>query len=416
MPWFEFEAQDARGLPQQGILEAADQNEAVQELSRRGLRVRRLESSVPARPGVAAVPAAPATQAAKAKGIGHPVATKPFDAAQCSFLLGQLGQLLQAGIAPAAAMSHLAQNTPRRDVAAACSDMAARVAEGTSLSDAMERYPLLFEPGAIGAARAGEQAGCLPAAILRASDQQMELHKLRRSFWWVAALIPNTISVIWVFFVARGVMDGGIEALRTGGDPGAMIGQSLMKHLASPWSILILACLAFSVFLLRWGKSPSGRPMRDSMTAKTPILKKKAMAESLAHFSWHLGNLSRAGLSPWTSWTLAARAVPNSFLARRIEQEGSAMRDASQLSVIARQSRLFPPDFTSILATGEMTGRVAESLDQAVQLSEDEARAAAKNYQFRMGCWGLIVLIGGGLLGFMVFYSSYLYGALRLVE
>jgi general secretion pathway protein F len=89
-----------------------------------------------------------------------------------------LATLLCAGVTLPEALQALTDQVESRRFKGILSDIANKVNEGSSLADALSRYPDLFLPLYINMVRAGEASGSLETVLLRIADfmdQQEEL-------------------------------------------------------------------------------------------------------------------------------------------------------------------------------------------------------------------------------------------------
>lgn len=416
MPEFQYRAVDAQGRDVQGALSAPNANAAIQSLGGQGLRVRQISEG-------ATVGPAQRQAAQKIKVPAHATAqplpkkrTSASTNGELFFLFAQLSNLFRGGVAPSEALVTLSQRNHNRKYARPLVDMAAMTTEGRSLSEALETYPDLFPPGVVGAVRAGERGGYLSEACGVVSEQCKETHKLQRLFWWVGiAVIVVAVSLAMASAGSVGV-DRAIASINDPQNPQNAMVEGLREAFLgiTGWSLAAFFVLYF--FIKVSLRKTARRPQRHALALRTPIVGKRARAESLALFSWHLNRLGNAGLSPFQAWGLAAAAVPNLAFAHKLEKVGSGMNESTNFSALFYKSDLFPHEIAAVIETGEMTGSIASSLEQAMDYSRADQRAADAALKAKAGCWMFLLIGGGGMIAFMILYGGYLKSATKQLD
>ncbi len=416
MPEFQYRALDPQGREVRGSLNALNANAAMQSLGGQGLRVKQIQEGV-AVPSVAQPRATvrtepripqkinplqqPATQALPKK------RTSPSTNGELFFLFAQLSNLFRGGIAPSEALVALSQRNPNKKFVQPLMDMAAMTTEGRPLSDALETYPDLFHPGVVGAVRAGEKGGYLAEACGVVSDQCKETHKLQRLFWWVGIVVIMTA----ISFAAAFAMTVGVDRAIAGIDNPEDARNTLMSGLKDAFlGIVGVSLLAFFVvyFLVKRSlKNPKRMPQRHRIALAFPIVGNRAKAENLALFSWHLNQLGNAGLAPFQAWGLAADAVPNIEFSKRLQRSGKTMNESTRYSTMFYESDLVPREIAAVMETGEMTGNMASSLEQAMDYSRSDQKMADTVLKAKAGCWMALMIIGGGLIALLIVYGAY---------
>jgi general secretion pathway protein F len=450
------------GAPAQGQIAAGNVNEALKFLSQMGVQVQKIQPAPGQAPVSQPVPRPapsqqPSNQTRKPAGaapqkpslnlppmadpLGSPnsllnqpvqqrvgaqkgpstmddsvIRTKPAKDSERSVYFVQLADMTKGGIPVPHALTVLADRVRHDGLSQASLRMAAETGEGRTLADSMARYPDLFLPGHVGGVRAGESGGYLPDAFQAMADQSRVQANLNKRYWWAWVAFLNTFLVFLIFTLLRGVVVRGIDFINGKNDGSNTFFGGVTDSLLSPWGILFIILTALLIFI-SWAKNQTfTRPLRHKLGAKFPILKKRTHGEALSVFTWHLSRLAKAGLSPFRSWNMAAEAVPNMEIAGRLTQQGRNLGDSAKLSDIYASLPDVSWEVTSMVQTGEMTGRLGEALDQASAIEMAKAQEAEKNFTWRLGCWAALVVIGGGMLGFMIIYGTYLNKSFEILE
>jgi type IV pilus assembly protein PilC len=392
MAFYRYEFTDARGQVLEGTVQADTLAEAEALLKLRGYASIRFHD--PAKlPAKAPAPITPAPARSTT------VRTRKGKDADRYFLFSQIAQQLKAGIAPAQAFTTLASVTHQEPYRIALQDLAQSATNGRPLSDTLDRYPDLFPPHVGGMIRAGETGGFLPDAFAELSNQAGEAHKFKRFHWFVWYLIPRALAVLPVLFAFREALI--LSYRRTSdGSPNAGLAAVLLEKLMWPYGPIALAVTALLLLLRWWMSSLPMRTFRHRMALQLPVYGARARNESVAIFSWTLSRLGKAGLPPHRMWPLAAAAVPNLEMSRRLVQTGRSLHDGSRLSEAIFNSGVFPQQYAPLISTGEMIGDVPGALDRLEVVSRgdyDESTGRARFTSTRLGC-AFAMLVSGIVL------------------
>jgi type II secretory pathway component PulF len=288
----------------------------------------------------------------------------------------------------------------------------------------MTRYPDIFPEGVAGAVAAGEAGGYVPEACKLVADQQMASHKAAwgaRILRWICLL--GAISVPWG--VAMTVMMRRFSDTILN-DPNAptslperlsFMGQEFWRAMFGLPGLALGMFVALYIAAALWLKSTGQRRLRHSLGLLVPVYSRFAKGENLAHFTWHLGMLSRAGLAPRQAWTIAARTVPNQAFAERLSEAPAMAREDTPFGEMMAHSDLMPPEYADLVRTGEYSGAVTDAFDQTSRLAQADMEHWAKFRGWLLRIVAAIVLGTTTLVVVSTFfagtYSGMIEGALK---
>src|SRR6476659_687399 len=202
MPDFAYIARDMAGQKVTGTLSAATEREVLGILSGRSLFPVEVKASK-----------ASAAPGANLRVRGQIMAT----------VYSQLSALLRGGVPMLKSLAVLREQSSNKNLKAILEEVYRRVEDGSTLGDAMARFPRAFNEMAINMVRAGGEGGFLEDALDRVASftEQQEDLKGRTVSAMVYPLLLGTagsivVTVLVVFFVPKfAVM---FERLREGGE------------------------------------------------------------------------------------------------------------------------------------------------------------------------------------------------------
>jgi len=413
MPFYRYVAVDRSGRTVQGTLSAPTVDAATQALTQQGFTVRSLadpaaasppvsaaRSAAPSRPSVpqanpaarvalATPPTAVAPRSTTPSAVSPaPVAPNPAPPAPVRvktifgrdkdlyFLFSQLHNLFNAGVTPSQAFHDLANRSPAR-YATSLREIGKGTGDTATMSEVLERYPYLYPPDVVGTVRAGEVAGFLPEAMSRIADQLHSSHRLKRRLTFVLfyfcvlmATIPIAFAVVQGSLAtvdAQNKVDGALPPVAT---LQKFVGAEIVKVLPTA----LASFTAAVAFLFGWHSMPM-RNLRHQLALRFPILGRRIWAEAMARFSWATGMVARSGVAPQRAFELAADTVPNLVIRERLREAARSMRENERLSAAVRRADILPPEYASVIETGELTGDVPKAMDQVARAADVEFEA-----------------------------------------
>lgn len=336
-------------------------------------------------PVVINVPAAP---------VKTNVFTAPGTDKERMFLFAQLAAAFRAGINPANAFQEVATRTPAkyRD---SLMEMATQATEGLPASAVMERYPDLYPEHIPYTIKAGEVGGFIPDAYDAVSQQAENAHKFRRWFWFVYIVLINALLSLPLAWFAKVAMVESYKSVEKSGAPGpseaiGVVAKTFFGLILWPYGPLTIGLLGAFWVLYKFLISRVTKSFRHYLAYKWPVVGQRARFEGLTSFSWVMGRLGQSGIPYSTSWELAAGAVPNLTMRNELLQSQQKLTGSERASDLISNTRIFPPEYASVVATGEYAGNVPGSLEQLSRMSRQDFETQTNLSKARTGCWGAL--------------------------
>ncbi|MFQ6097857.1 MAG: type II secretion system F family protein, partial [Armatimonadota bacterium] len=151
--------------------------------------------------------------------------------------------------------------------------------------------------------------------------------------------------------------------------------------------------------------------VRDGLRLYTPLSGAIVRRGALARFCKTAAAMYQAGVPVAEAMEAAALAMGNCLLARRALAQIPPLRDGGSVADAVAASRLFEPTFAGMIATGEQSGTLPETLYQVAR--EYEQRRDSGRRVLVIGSIGIGLLLGAAIIGAVVvkFYTTY-YGSM----
>ncbi|MBI2003630.1 MAG: type II secretion system F family protein [Parcubacteria group bacterium] len=374
---FIYQAKNREGQLVNGVAEAHDENEAVSVLHDQGLTILSLEAK---------------EKGLFKKDIGA-VLIKP-SGRDVVFFSRQLATLVAADVPLISALNTLAEQASNLAFKKVLKDITEMVDAGSSLSQALAKYPSVFSEFFISLIKSGETAGKLHEVSNYLADyleKQSEIRaKTMGALIYPAFLLLAVIAVFIVLFfgfppldlppiipqILSIVQEAGVEEL-----PFSTRFLIFANNLLLNFWYLILGLLAILGFwLFNYLKSPEGEETYDRFKLRMPFLKKAIQGIYLARFSETLATLVKAGVPILDSLEITSSVVGNKIYQNiLLEAKTEVSRGARISEVFVKYPEVIPPIITQMISVGEKTGKLDLILEHISRFYSNEADAIIRN-------------------------------------
>ncbi len=279
------------------------------------------------------------------------------------------------------------------------------VESGSTLSQAMERHPKIFDGLFVNMVSAGEAGGILDVILQRLSFFLEKTVKLKRALISAAAYPSTIISVaiaivviimVWVIPVFATLFESLDTSLPL--PTRVVIGATgLLTRLALPLAIGGVIFLLAGRYFYRTSR---GRLILDTMTLRVPWLGVVLRKIAISRFARTLSTLLGSGIPILEGLEITAGTAGNVVIRNSILSARQEVEEGSTLAEPLRRRKLFPPMVTQIVAVGEQTGQLDNMLKKLADYYEEEADASIANLMTMLE--PLMMIFLGGIVGGIV--------------
>lgn len=296
----------------------------------------------------------------------------------------QLSAMVGAGVPLLRAVNSLQQHTESDALKKVLSGVIADIQAGSTLADALAKYPNVFSEIYVNMVRAGETAGILDEILKRLAIQQEKnatiRKKVKSAMTYPMVLISITVIAFFglmLFVIPQigkivtdlGGPDAKLPALTL-----AMLGVS--SFLTNYWWIVIPGTVGSVFLLLRYIKTPKGKSQFHHISLKIPGVKTIIMKVAVARFARTFSALMGAGVAVLEALDVTARAVGNVVYEEALRDAAKKVKNGDTLSSVIEKNPLFPSIVSQMLAVGEETGQTDTVLVKVADFYEEEVDVA----------------------------------------
>lgn len=375
MPDFAYIARDMTGQKVTGTLSAQTEREVIAILSGKSLFPVQVSADKAVAPG------------AHLRVRGQQMAT----------VYSQMAALLRSGVPLLRTIAVLRDQTSNKSLKTILDEVYRRVEEGTTLADAMARFPRAFSEMAINMVRAGGEGGFLEDALERVASftEQQEDLKGRTVSAMVYPLLLGTagtvvVTGLIVFFVPKfAVM---FERLRERGElPWATDALLWFSDASREWGWLVLLVLAVAALWARFRfNNPEGRRLADLIKIKVPIAGQIFLNFAVARFCRVLGTLLHNGVPILKALEISRDASGNRVLSEAIAEASENISGGHSLAGPLAGSGHFPKMVVEMIAVAEESNTLDKVL---VDLADDLEKRTSRQLDLAVRLLEPIMLI-----------------------
>jgi len=314
----------------------------------------------------------------------------------------QFHSMLVAGIPILRILSILENQTESQVLKQAIAKIIKDINQGSSLSDAMQKFPKIFDRLYCDMVRAGEISGNVPMVLDRliyiieheAKVRADIKSALRYPIIVLVALVGAFIGLLTFViptFASVFVSAGLVLPWPT------KFAMLLYSFLAKYWYLILGAILAIVVSLGYYFKTSNGKFVRDSLLLEMPIIGPLFKKAALSRFASIFAILQSSGVPIMQSLTILSATMGNEALTRTFENVRERIKEGVGISAPLKSSKYFTPMVIDMIAIGEESGKIDEMMRAVAVHYDSEVEYAVKALSDAIGpilIAGLAVVVG----------------------
>ena len=360
MPVFEYKGKTLAGAPVQGSLKAKSKTDLERVLRQNRILVTSITKK------------APEINIKFGTGISR---------LDISRFTRQFATMIGAGLPMVQCLEIMGSQTDSVELAKVINQVKEGVQGGATLADALARHPKVFDQLYSNMVQAGEIGGALDAILMRLAAYREKADQLIRKV--KGAMVYPSVIVVVAAGVTFGMltfivpvfakMFGGLNAelpLPT------QYVLGISNFLQDNIVFLMIGMSALIGGILWWKKTPTGALLYDKFMLKTPIFGNLIRKSAVARFTRTLGTLLASGVSIIEAMEITAKTAGNVVIANAIHKSVLAIAEGETITGPLRESGVFPPMVTQMIAVGEKTGGLDDMLSKIADFYDEEVDEA----------------------------------------
>ena len=411
MPTFAYEALNASGKTQKGTIEAGTTEEAIAKIKSQGLYPSQIKAQADKKGGKeAGKGGAAGPTASKPKRRGRTGGAKPK---VLTTFTRQLSTLQDAGLPLLRSLQILESQQKPGGFKNVLMGVSEEVEGGSSLSEAMAKYPKAFNTLYTKMVAAGEVGGVLDIILQRLAEFMEKSERLKRRI--KGAMVYPIVVVGIATIILTGIMvfiipkfeeifkDFGVDlpALTqwlistSRWFAGANPGQGLPG-----WLVVLPAPIVLWFLFKVIRRTKPGKAVTDVVLLRSPIVGPLVRKTVIARFTRTLGTLVAAGVPILEAVKITKETCGNYVFEKALQKVHDSIREGEGFAAPLRESKTCDAIVVNMIDVGEETGELDKMLMKIADNYDEEVDVAVASLVSLLE--PLMVVFLGGFVGLIV--------------
>ena len=259
-----------------------------------------------------------------------------------------------------------------------------QVESGSTLADALKKYPKHFDDLFVNMVAAGEAGGILDSILRRLSAHMEKSSKLKSQVKGamtypavtlaIAGLCVGVILifVIPVFQEMFAEMGGALPAP-------TQIVVAMSDFVKSKIHWVIIGLILFVFAFKKYYGTEKGRLAVDAIILKLPVFGILIRKVSVANFTQTMGTMLASGVAILEALDIVAKTSGNKIVERSIYTVRSGIAEGRTMADPLAETGVFPAMVCQMISVGESTGALDAMLQKIADFYEEEVDQAVEN-------------------------------------
>ncbi len=296
----------------------------------------------------------------------------------------QLSTMVSAGVPIVQGLSVLGAQVENPAMREIVGKLRQEIESGVPIAEAMKKQPGVFSELYSSMVHAGEVGGILDTILERLSTFLEANEKLRgkvkgaMTYPVVVSVIAAAVTVFLLVAVIptfKTIFEGFGAKLPLPTRILLGLSEFMQKYIL----LVIATPVAIFIGLSRWHKTEKGKLFFDTKSLKLPMFGMLLRKVAVARSSRTLGTLVKSGVPILQAMETVAKTSGNKVIENALLKAREAIREGEKIADPLRESGVFPPMVTQMIAIGEETGNLDTMLTKIADFYDQEVDVAVSS-------------------------------------
>ena len=297
----------------------------------------------------------------------------------------QLSTLINAGVPLLQSLRSVNQQSSSKQLQVVIAGVIGDVEGGSTLANAMSKYPRVFNQVYISLISAGESSGTLDKALDRLAVQQekeADLNsKIRGAMIYPVIVLLVMIAVVG-FMVVKVLPQ--VKLLYDGMQGASLplvtrILLAISDFTIKYWWIVVIVLGVGAFFTTKWARTGPGKEVIDKFKMKGWPMGKLFMKMYMARFTRTGSTLVASGVPLLQVLSITSTAVNNVHIERSIHRAAEKVKGGKSLADSLENDDNFLPLVPNMLRIGEQSGAIEQMMGKVADYYEKEVDTEVAN-------------------------------------
>ncbi|MDP4020973.1 MAG: type II secretion system F family protein [Candidatus Adlerbacteria bacterium] len=364
---FKYEALDQNGKATSGVVNAPNQDSAIEALQRRGLTIT-------------------AFTGGGSQGLLQKLSTITFFGGVSNrdlvLLSRQIATLFEAQVSALRVFRLLAEQASKPYLGQVLTEVSDDLQGGSSISKALARHPKVFSDFYVNMVRSGEESGKLDQTFLYLADyidRSYELVSKARNALIYPAFIMLTFVAVMILMLTVVIPKIGAILEESGQEMPFVTAVVLgISNFFIDYGIFLLVLLIVGgYFLYRYIQTTPGKMAADYFRLSVPYIGQLYQKLYLARIADNMHVMLSSGISAVRALEITAEVVDNAVYEQILREAVEAVKAGTTMSqTLSRYPNEVPAIMVQMLQIGEETGELGSILERLAKFYNREVNAA----------------------------------------
>ncbi len=317
----------------------------------------------------------------------------------------QFATMINAGLPIIQCLELLSEEEKNKTFSAIIRSVKEDIEGGSSLSDALKKYPNVFDELFVNLVAAGEAGGILDVILNRLSTYMEKSMNLKRKIkgamtYPISVLVIAIAVVILLLYKVVPVFDDLFSSMGSALPGPTQLLVDISRFVQSN-ILYILGAIVLAVFIFkRYYKTEGGRLRVDRTTLKLPVFGMLLRKAAVAKFSRTLSTMMSSGVPILDGLEIVSKTAGNKIIENTLMKTRKSISEGRTIAEPLSESGVFPSMVVSMISVGENTGALDAMLEKIADFYDSEVDTAVDAMTALLEPIMLVFL--GGVVGGMI--------------
>ncbi|MCA9376390.1 type II secretion system F family protein [Candidatus Nomurabacteria bacterium] len=345
------------------------------------------------------------------KSVSLPKKVNPMD---ISLTARHLAIMLKSGMSLSEALLVMAEQAPSEKLQEIFTEVHKEVHEGTSMANALKKFPKDFDKIMVSIIDVGEQGGTLERNLLFLADFLKQNHELNSKvkgalMYPVIVLVITVGEMLGVMFFILPKLEDLFSSFGDNLPPTTALMMNVSRFVRENVLMGVIVVVVLTLVSKVLLKTKKGLEFKDNLQLKIPIIKNLNKYHILTNFSRTLGILLESGIPIVASLGIAKEVSSNRAYEVILADIHERVEGGASLSEsLGKYPDFFPATYVKMIEVGEETGSLEENLMYLYEFNAEQVGDMSGNLATLLEPL-LLVFIGAmiGLLAILIILPIY---------
>ncbi len=318
----------------------------------------------------------------------------------------QLATMIDAGLPLVQCMDILGSQEPDVEFQKVIMGVKGQVEQGSTLADALKKYPKVFDTLFVSLVQAGEVGGILDTILTRLAQYTEKSMKMKQKVSGALkypTFVLGASGAIMVLMLWK-IVPSFAGMFKSVGNRELPAMTRFVVKLSDNFihylPLVALIGVALTIAFILFKRSPFGHRLLDLMLLRMPVIGSLVQKSSIARFTRTLGTLVSSGVPILDGLDVVARSAGNKVIEEAVNYVRAKVAEGKNIAGPLDETKIFPKMVVQMIAVGESTGAMDVMLTKIADFYDDEVDVAVDALTSLIE--PMIMVVIGGMVGFVM--------------